>query len=392
MCVHLFCQYNNTRHANRGSWLRGALFCAVALGFAASAQAAPLVLEEAAIKFSDTQRSPYSLVPSSYSGDGEGEVTVTKSGTYKLDARDGSSFGTSSTQALKIPVGGGKNYWIAYRKAMPDTETPLNGVLLYWIKDNTSDAQLLDTTPGTPAGVDDAALSLGSTFADKAAGLYITPTRRVGSSSIEVVVNMGKFEANKPPTVKLTPSVNKGVTGKDLSFSVEASDPDRDTLAYYWDFNDGERQGGLAATSATVKHSWEKSADYRVRCTVSDMKGGTASASFVLRIQRLPGIEDVSGRHRISGTVTQDGQPFADALVRVEAVGTIGKSAVIGTAFTDSDGTFALLNILPGNYIVKADKPGYTIEPIRISTNRTPETVYMGKNDVTDVPFNATPK
>lgn len=386
MCVHLFRKYRFPQCATvLGVLTLGLLARVVPVG------AAPLTLDEAAVKFNDAQRSPYAIIPSTYSDEGEGELKVTKSGLYKLEARDGSSYSTSGNQALKIPVGGGKNYWIAFRKTMPDTDTPLNGVLLYWVKDNTADAQLLDTTPGTPAGVDDAALSVGRTFFDREAGLYITPTRRIGSSSIEVAVNLGKFEGNQPPTLELNSPPAKGVTGKDLSLSARGTDPDGDTLAYYWDFNDEESQGGLAATAANVTHNWEKSADYRVRCTVSDMKGGTASRSFVLRIERLPGIEDVSGRHRISGTVTLNGAPFADALVRAEIVGALTKSPIIGTAYTDSDGTFTLLNILPGNYIVKAIKPGYTIEPIRISTNRTPETIAMGKTDVTDVPFAATP-
>lgn len=398
MCVHLFCRNHFPRRVAQGSWVRGTLASLMALGLAASARpagAAPLTLGQEAVAFNDAQRSPYVLIPSTYSGEGDGELTVTKSGTYKLEARDGTSYGTSGNQAIKIPVGGGKNYWLAFRKAMPDTETPVNGVLLYWTKDNSSDAQLLDTTPGTPAGIDDAALSLGRTFADKAANLYITPTRKIGSSSIELVINMGTFDGNQPPTLKLTAPSTKGVTGKDLSFSAEASDPDRDTLGYYWDFGDAETQGGLTTAAAKITHNWEKSADYRVRCTVTDMKGGTVSSSFLLRVERLPGIEDVSARHRISGTVTLNGAPLADVLVRVEVTGSIksagGKNTLSGTAYTDSDGSFTFLNILPGDYVVKAAKPGYTIEPIRISTNRTPETVAMGKVDVTDVPFAATP-
>lgn len=56
-----------------------------------------------------------------------------------------------------------------------------------------------------------------------------------------------------------------------VSFSVSATDPDNDELAYSWDFGDGIIEQSLT----TIDHSFPVGGSYDVSVTISDRKGGT---------------------------------------------------------------------------------------------------------------------
>ena len=169
-----------------------------------------------------------------------------------------------------------------------------------------------------------------------------------------MVVNIGTFPGNNPPTLSVGASATAVAVNTVVNFTASASDPNADTLAYYWDFGDGN----FGTNSATVSKSWATAKEYLVQCTVSDRKGGVATDSVIITV-------GTPTNYRISGTVTLGGQPVLGARVSVS-------SSVM--TFTDSDGTYNLVGLAAGSYTVSAAKfdhvmtAGFT-NPVTVGPN-----------------------
>ncbi len=58
-----------------------------------------------------------------------------------------------------------------------------------------------------------------------------------------------------------------------------AADPDGDPLTYAWDFGDG-----TTGTGASVSHTYATAGAYNAKVTVSDGKGGSASATVLTTV------------------------------------------------------------------------------------------------------------
>jgi cytochrome c len=86
---------------------------------------------------------------------------------------------------------------------------------------------------------------------------------------------------NQPPTVSAarTPTGNVRV-GVPIAFTATASDPDGDTLTYAWNFGDT-----TTSTEQNPTKSYLAAANYTAVVTVSDGKGGQASASLPVTVQ-----------------------------------------------------------------------------------------------------------
>jgi hypothetical protein len=212
----------------------------------------------------------------------EAVKTVTKSGTYRIFAHDVSN--ASGLRALVIKENDARDYWIEFRQLDTNNFSLMNGALIYWVvKKHLRETTLLDMTPGSPEGAEDAPLFIGRTFTDKAAGIHITPIGKGGTNpeSLDIVVNFGQFPDNKPPTVHIIPSSLIAQPGETVTFKTEASDPNGDKLAYSWDTSDGEQAGNV--TEATK--SWPEPGKYKVHCIVTDMKGGTGEDTVEVNVQ-----------------------------------------------------------------------------------------------------------
>lgn len=198
-------------------------------------------------------------------------------------------------------------------------------------------------------GKTDAALVIGSTFSDPFADIHITPIGKGGTTpeSLDVVVKIGSPPGNQAPTLTLSASVLNVAPATPVNFAADASDPDGDTLAYAWDFGDKS----LGSNRAALGKSWNAPGEYVVRCVASDMQGGTASDSVVVTV-------GTPATHRITGTVTFQGQPLADTLITVTAAGQTTTRPE--RAVTDGDGTYALVGLPAGGYTVRAARNGYT--------------------------------
>jgi len=112
-------------------------------------------------------------------------------------------------------------------------------------------------------------------------------------------------------------------------------------LAYYWDFGDGT----FGTNGPAAGKSWSAAGEYNVRCLATDMKGGLASASVIVRIGSPT-------TYRISGLVTSAGNPLVNVRIYVSPS---------KMAYTDSDGTYNLVGLASGTYTVNASLYGYSL-------------------------------
>ncbi len=278
---------------------------------------------------------------------------ITTSGTYRVYASDSATAPSSSAMyGLRITKDSQRDYWISHRRQFTSNQWNQNGVFLHWdpwaitgIGDSKSGGHLLDTTPGTAQGRNDAALVRGRTFSDRSTNIHITPmSLNTGTTpvSMDVVVNLGSFPGNHAPTVSLSASALSVATGANVDFTATANDSDGDALAVYWDFADDT----FASNTLTTSKSWSTAKEYPVRVTVSDMKGGTASATVVVKVGTVT-------TFRISGTVRGIGG------IGMEGI-RVHRGTTTGSVWSNSDGSYTLANLPAANYTVAAQYDGYT--------------------------------
>jgi hypothetical protein len=284
--------------------------------------------------------------------------SVTQSGVFRLYAFDVPQLAAGQSYALRIRKDYDRNYWAEFRQKFAGNPWLQNGILLNWdawnngAVNSAGGTDLLDTTPGTPtgnSGKDDAALVIGRTFSDPAAGVHLTPLAKGADGAdnwIDVRVNLGTFPGNVAPTLLITADQTEVATNVPMNFSATASDADGDALAYDWDF--GDQTFGINSASATK--AWSTAGDFVVRCTVSDMKGGLCSQQVVVRVGS-PTIYRASGRI-LDGT----GQPLTGVRVHNGLSG----SSYRGT-YTDSAGYYTLANLAAGSSNLSAVRYGYTL-------------------------------
>jgi hypothetical protein len=296
-----------------------------------------------AMGFPGTSTSHFNVRFKNYLGwipDSDAPV-VLANGTYRLTAQDHPS--AQGVRALQVPRSPLQSYWLEFRQFF-NNRSVTNGVTLRWGTTNIFDnTLLLDTTPGTPQGKQDPSILVGRTFSDRCIDVHITPVAKVGTTpdALDVVINRGPFPGNVPPTIAVSASATDVSVGSPVTLQAVASDPNGDTLAYFWDFGDAANYG---PNQPTVQFAWTRDGEYVVRCTASDMKGGAASASVVVRVGTVT-------TFAIEGTVERDGAPVEGALVKA------------GSRFTysNSDGTYRLTRLAAGRQIIQGVLDGFNL-------------------------------
>jgi len=270
--------------------------------------------------------------------DADAPLVVTN-GTYRLTAHDHPN--ATGLRALRLARDDGKTYWVEFRNSF-NNRWVTNGVTLRWGGPGAENTLLIDTTPGTVAARDDAPILIGRTFSDRCLGLHITPIRKVGTSpeSLDVVIKREPLAGNIGPLLSISPTFMSVATGEVVRLTANASDPTGDPLAYHWDFSDGNFSGN----QSFVDYAWTRAGVYVARCTVSDMKGGTASRSAMVWVATNSTIS-------MHGQVLRDGLPLEGALIST------------GTRFTytDSDGSYRITRLSPGRYTLSGVYDGYDL-------------------------------
>ena len=280
---------------------------------------------------------------------------VTTNGVYRIYTFDAPNIVTGQKYAIRVRKDYDRNYWAEFHQLFTHRWFQ-NGVILNWdpwdngVSDSAGGTHLIDTTPGSPDGKNDAPVIVGRTYSDVPAGVHITPLARsaTGENWIDVAVNVGAFPGNTPPIASLIADRTTVGAGANANFSVVAYDPDGDALAYAWDFGDLN----FGPNAPTVSKTWP-AGEYTVRCTVSDMKGGTYTAKALITVG-TPTTFRVSGR-----IIDEQGAPVEGVRVHNGQSGTSYR----GT-FTDSDGFYVLPHNSAGSHTINAIKYGYTFNAV----------------------------
>ena len=281
---------------------------------------------------------------------------VTTNGVYRLYPMDDPARVDGRFYAAIVRKDFMRNYWLEFRNLFTGNPWTQYGVLLNWAPWPQSDAgtHLIDTTPGSPdpgdsLSRDDAAVVVGRTFNDDAAGVHITTLARGVTGTdpfLDVQVNLGAFPGNQAPYMDLEVDQTNVAPGAEVHLQAIATDPDGDSLACSWTFDDFSFSTN---NLPWIAKTWTTTGDHVVHCVVSDMKGGEASANAVVTVGAPGGV-------RISGRVTDtNGQPLEGVLVG-------NGSATIGGfqgCYTDSDGYYIIGNV-NASLTLNAIQYGYT--------------------------------
>ena len=262
---------------------------------------------------------------------------ITTSGVYRLTTSDAAQ--SRGRRVLRVRKDA-RDYWVEFRDGLND---PLlaNGVFLQWGNPDGNENYLLDVLPG----VSGTTLTVGRTFSDPGAnngvGVHLTPLGKGGTfpESMDVRVTIGTAAGNRPPVAEVTANTVAAPAGTPVVLAVAATDPDGDELAYAWDFGDG----GVSTDNAPEQtHRFSAAGDYRVQCTVSDMRGGTFRSSVMVRVE-------TSSFFRIAGRALDVRQRPVAGLQVVAANGSERRLAT-----TDSAGSYVLTNVSAGAWTVTA--------------------------------------
>ena len=229
------------------------------------------------------------------------------------------------------------DYWIEHRQLYGTSYGMQSGVLVNWANINGGQQQplLLDMAPSTSEKTD-AILPMGKTFSHAAAAIHITPVARGtdadGVNWVDVTVTRGTVAGNASPTASISATnANPAINGS-VTFTCTASDPNGDTLAYFWDWGNGTTS---ATNSSTASKSWPTAGVYIVQCTVSDMKGLTATANYVIQVGGTGFF--------IEGMVrTLQGAPLQGIVVTA--------SPTTSKATTDATGRYIITGLSAGTY------------------------------------------
>ncbi|HEY5910543.1 MAG TPA: Calx-beta domain-containing protein [Verrucomicrobiae bacterium] len=305
-------------------------------------------------------------------------AAAASNGVYRLYSYDLPHRLNGPAYAVRVTKDFQRDYWLEFRQLFASDVGKANGVLLNWSpwESSKGGTDLIDTTPGSP-GADsreDAALVIGRTFSDFAAGVHITPLARGvdGTNSwIDVQVNRGAFPENQPPTLQIEVDIPNPQPGELVHFHAKAADPDGDRLAYAWWF---DHTAFSTNNLPWVSRSWAAKSTHVVRCVVSDMKGAIASANVVVPVGGPSG-------HMITGRIIDtNGLPVEG--VRVDNLADTNAAQSL-LSFTDTEGRYVIAGFTVDANL-SAGKYGFTFTNISWTNPIT-----AGAN-VVDVDFIAT--
>lgn len=263
-------------------------------------------------------------------------------GVYRITAYDQPRLEEGKRYALSVAKDSVRGYNLEYHPARGGQLASSALVLYNGMGSNAG--HLLDTTPGSPAGKNDAGIEVGRTFSDLEADMHFTVLSKnsIDPPSLDVAYYRGPFVGNLPPTATLAASTLTPAVGGSVTFTATASDPNGDVLAYHWDFNDGV----VGTNSAVFTRTFSSASQVTAMLTVSDMRGGTFRRQVVINVAG-------HAKQAITGAVTLNSQPLADVLI------TSGSSY----CFTDSNGNYALSGLSTGSQTLAATLGGYTFTP-----------------------------
>ncbi|MES2596247.1 MAG: Calx-beta domain-containing protein [Verrucomicrobiota bacterium] len=320
--------------------------------------------------------------------------TATANGTYRLFQTDQVNQDPARRYALRVAKDTDRDYWLELRQRHSTNPWFMNGLTINWspwghgsgqdtgtTRGSNRGTSLLDMTPGSPDDRNDSPLVLGRTYSDLEAGIHITPIGKGGTTpeSMDVVVNMGAFAGNNPPTIdSLTASTTTPAVNTAITLSAGATDVDGDTLACSWSFGDpvgGSLYSSTFSTSNAFNQTktYTAAGYYNVQCTVTDMKGGSITKSLLITV-------GTPSSYYIEGFVMDGSAPLAG----VRLSNNLPTASWRG-GLTDSDGLYRITNLANGGVTVAALQGGYSF------TADFANPVSIASANITGANWNATP-
>ena len=180
----------------------------------------------------------------------------------------------------------------------------------------------------------------------------------------------GTPPANQSPNAAFVATGAVGSAPLTVSFDASASsDPDGTIVGYLWDFGTGETGSGV-----TTVHVYPDPGAYTARLTVTDDRGGTATATVEIEVEAAG-----STTGRIAGTITVGAGATAVPLLRLDAA---EASAAPMGRIVEGDRAAASAapptpEVIAGEWIVKfrpdavtASGEGLTVAGVRLETAR----------------------
>lgn len=214
------------------------------------------------------------------------DATASGSATYRVYRIDDVGT-TNSPRGLRVTKsatpGSEEYYWVGYRPGYEENLHLQRGAYLIWQRAGEVRCWLVDTTPGSADGKNDSSMDLGRTYSDTNANIHLTPVAVGGSGSakyLDVRVNLGAFPGNHAPTISGLTGNTTVVARSNYTYAVNAADADGDSLAFWWNGQDGS----INNSSNTITHAWTVGGTYSLSVTVSDMKGGTIATNTTITV------------------------------------------------------------------------------------------------------------
>jgi PKD repeat protein len=157
---------------------------------------------------------------------------------------------------------------------------------------------------------------------------------------------------NDPPvagTITATPAGTGMAGATQYSFTSNASDPDKDSLTYEWNFGDGSTGSGQTAT-----HVYSAAGTYSVTLTVKDKKHSvTAPAASVTVARNMTGAwscnQEPGFDSTVSWNVTQSGSVLG------------GTMTLTGNVFGTVSGVHGSIGALGYPTVVALNSPSFTV-------------------------------
>jgi len=264
---------------------------------------------------------------------------VKGNGIYRVFAYDQPTLEEGKRYALTVPKDNTRKYNLEFHPARGGLLAENALVIYSGIGSNAG--HLVDTTPGSSGGKNDAGIAVGRTFSDLEADMHFTVLSKNATTppSLDIAFNRGPFPNNSAPSLTLAASATTIAAGESVTFTANATDPDGDALAYQWEFDDG-----VAGTnSASFTRAFPSVNQINAMLSVSDMKGGVTRRSVVISV-------GAHGKQSITGVITLDGAPLQ------------GVSVANGSkkALSNADGTYTLAGLTTGSKTLTCALNGYS--------------------------------
>ena len=292
------------------------------------------------------------------------KITINGTATTRIRAMDKVQADGNKRALVVDRPGSSSDYWIEHRQLYGTNYGMRDGVLVNWadIAGGYQRPLLLDMRPDTSEKTD-AVLPIGKTFSDTSAAIHITPVARGtdpdGVNWIDVTTTRGSVSGNLKPVASVSATnANPAINGS-VTFTCTASDPNGDTLAYFWDWGNGTNSAtSPAANSPIASKSWPAAGIYIVQCTVSDMKGLSTTVEYVVQV-------GATNTFFIEGVVTTiQGDPLPGVVVTASPGGL--------KATTDQGGRYIITGLAAGAYTLTASsgKPEGFTNPVTVGPSQ----------------------